>query len=569
MKFISFSEDKCVNCYKCIRVCEPKAISVFGNRQENDEIRCISCGECYVACDREGLYIKDKVKEVQKALSSDKKVIASLAPSFPGAFSLNEGKQIVAALKELGFYAVEETAVGADIVINEYEKYTKESERKNLISTSCPATNYLVEKYYPELKEYMIPVVSPMIAHGKMIRKKYGEDVYVVFIGPCIAKKVEAKEEQYTGVIDSVLTFVELKKWFEERSIDLSKVDPMDFDGKGKDKGKLIACRIKLSKEKNKEYEKLVVTGVERCKEILESIKKGELEGLFLEMLSCSGGCIDGTGMPKDATSYHVRKKRVKDYITNSSCSQENQQSEFAGEININKKESAKKVEQHEYSNEQVEGVLKSMGKNKVEDELNCNACGYGTCRELAESILRGSSHVNMCLPFMRSKAESLKNVIFDHSPNAIFMVDFDLIVKEFNPSSEITFNIKADKIKGQRIGNVIDESIFKEVVQTKTNLIGKKIEYSQYGVILIANIIYLKEERILMTIMTDVTSAEKNKEELIRVKENTLNVAQSVIDKQMRVAQEIAGLLGETTAETKVALTKLKDIVVEERGDE
>ncbi|WP_353893664.1 [Fe-Fe] hydrogenase large subunit C-terminal domain-containing protein [Proteinivorax hydrogeniformans] len=567
MNFISFSEEKCVNCYKCIRACHTKAISVFGDRQENDEERCISCGECYVSCEHDGFFIKDKVQEVKDALSSNKKVIASLAPSFPGAFSLKEGEQIVSALKKLGFYAVEETAVGADVILDSYEDYTENSTLDNLISTSCPSANYLVEKYYPELKKYMMPVVSPMVAHGKSIRQFYGEDVYVVFIGPCIAKKVEAKEPQYEGIINSVLTFVELQKWFEEESLDLQKFDPQPFDRKGTNKGKLIPCKIKLAEEKNKRFEKLVVTGVEQCKELLESIKKGELSGLFLEMLSCAGGCIDGTGIPKDAVSYHVRKKRVRDYIKKS----DNEEgSNICKEpIDISRKVSAKEVKEHQYTNAQILGVLNSMGKNKKEDELNCNACGYGTCRELAESILRGSSHVNMCLPYMRSKAESLKNVIFDHSPNAIFMVGFDLTVKEFNPASEKLFNKNVEKIKGKRIGEVISEEIFEKVLETKSNMIGKKIEYSQHGVILIANIIYLKEQSVLMTIMTDVTSEEKNKEELVRVKKNTLDVAQSVIDKQMRVAQEVAGLLGETTAETKVALTKLKDIVIEERGNE
>ncbi|ACB84424.1 [Fe-Fe] hydrogenase large subunit C-terminal domain-containing protein [Natranaerobius thermophilus] len=569
MKFISFSEEDCVNCYRCIRACNTKAISVFGDPRENDEKLCISCGECYVACERNGLTIKDKVKEVKDALSSNKKVIASLAPSFPGAFSIKEGGKIVTALKELGFYAVEETAVGADVVINAYENFTNDAKQKNLISTSCPSTVYLVEKYYPELVNYLIPVVSPMIAHGKMIREKYGEDAYIVFIGPCIAKKVEAHESQYNGIINSVLTFVELQKWFKDNNLDLKNQSPEPFDEKANDKGKLIPCNIKLSNEKNENYEKIVVTGVERSKEILNSLKKGELSGIFLEILSCPGGCIDGTGMLKEAPSYYVRKKYVKDYIAKKCSDDVKIENKFAQKIDIERHVSSKKVKKYRHPKEQIDEVLNSIGKNKKEDELNCNACGYVTCREFAESILRKNAHVNMCHPFMRSKAESLKNVIFDHSPNAIFMVDFNLVVREFNPSSEQIFNIEANKIKGKRIGEIIEEDTFKKVLETKTNLIGKKVEYSNYGVILIANIIYLKEEKVLMAIMTDVTSAEKNKEELVRVKKNTIDVAQSVIDKQMRVAQEIASLLGETTAETKVALTDLKDIVIEERRDD
>lgn len=567
MNFINFSKEKCNDCYKCIRTCSTKAISVLGDREEIDQDRCISCGECYVICEKDALSIKDKVEEVKKAIAANKKVVVSLAPSFPGAFSFESGEQMVAALKKLGFSAVEETAIGADLVISTYEEYAKASNLDNLISTCCPSSNYLIEKYYPELIKYMIPIASPMIAHGKLLRKKYGPNVHVVFIGPCIAKKVEATE--YEGVIDSVLTFVELKQWFENKNIKLHEMPLKPFDGRASHIGQEIPRGIILSGGKTKKYEKMIVSGVERCKEILESLKKGDIKGIFLEVLSCAGGCIDGTGMPKDCTNYYVRSKRVKDYIKNSDLpAKECEKNNFSPK-ELSKSLPVKQVHQHKYMEEEVYEVLKSMGKMKKEDLLNCNACGYGTCKELAESIIRGTSHVNMCLPFMRKKAESLKNVIFDNSPNLIFMLGFDLTVKEFNPSSEKIFKIKAQDVKGKRIAKIIPEDIFKQVLETKISVIGKRIEYSKYGVILIANIIYLEKESILLVIMFDVTSAERNKKELIRVKENTLNVAQDVIDKQMRVAQEIAGLLGETTAETKVALTRLKNIVIEERGDD
>jgi iron only hydrogenase large subunit-like protein/uncharacterized Fe-S cluster-containing protein len=570
MDFINFSKAKCNDCYKCIRICSTKAISVLGDREEIDQDRCISCGECYVICENEALSIKDKVEEVKKALACNKKVVVSLAPSFPGAFSFDQGEQMVAALKKLGVHAVEETAIGAELVISTYEEYAETSELNNLISTCCPSANYLIEKYYPELKQYMIPIASPMVVHGKMLRKKYGPEVYVVFIGPCIAKKVEAT--RYEGVIDSVLTFVELKQWFEGQQIELKQMPLVPFDARANFKGQEISCGILLSKEKSKRYEKLVVSGVDRCMEILESLRKGDINGIFLEILSCPGGCIDGTGMPKDSINYYVRGKHVKDYIKTYQSAGEpiilNDRIPLSPDELV-KSLPEQRVYQDKISQLEINEVLVQMGKEKKEDILNCNACGYGTCKELAESILRGTSHVNMCLPFMRGKAESLKNVIFDKSPNAIFMLGFDLTVKEFNPSSEKIFQTQARDIKDKRIGTIIPEEEFKKVLETKVSLIGKRVEYSNYKVILVANIIYLEKEGILLVIMFDITTDEKNKEELIRVKENTLNIAQAVIDKQMRVAQEIAGLLGETTAETKVALTKLKNIVIVGRGDD
>lgn len=566
MQFINYSKEKCNNCYKCIRACSPKAISIYEDRADIVEDLCISCGECYVVCDQNALYIKNNAYEIKKAIVSNKKVVASLSASFPGVFSDNAGK-IVKALKILGFDIVEEVAIGGDMVVRAYEEYIQHSDKENLITTNCPSTNYLIEKYYPELCKYMIPIVSPMIAHGKYLKRKYGQDAHVVYIGPCIAKKEEANERQYEGIVDSVLTYVELEQWIREEGINLSELSIEEFDGIGSKEGKQIRLKPKIL---NNKYEKIVVTGISRVKEILESLSKDELSHIFVEVASCKGGCIDGTGIPKDSTSYYVRRKRVNDYINETSKKQLPEDKNSIKTIELSRLIFDQRVKQIKHSKLEIESILRSMGKTKKEDELNCDACGYRTCREKAKSVLQGRSQINMCLPFMRAKAESVKNVIFDYSPNAIFMVGCDdLRIKEFNPSSERVFQISANKIKGERVYKIIPEDIFQEVLDTKVNTVGEKIEYPKYGVILIANIIYVKKDNILMAIMTDVTSAEKNKAELERVKENTINVAQHVINKQMRVAQEIASLLGETTAETKVTLTKLKDIVIGERGEE
>ncbi|NBG89283.1 [Fe-Fe] hydrogenase large subunit C-terminal domain-containing protein [Isachenkonia alkalipeptolytica] len=570
MKFINYAKEHCNHCYKCIRVCSPKAISIFETSAEIDQKRCISCGECYVTCEQEALYIIDKVSEAKQAISSSKKVIVSLSPSFSGAFEIDEVGQMVTALKKLGVDRVEETSVGGDLVIEAYEKYLATTEKKNLIATTCPSTNYLIEKYYPKLRENMIPIISPMMSHGKLLKKEYGKDSHVVYIGPCLAKKAEAREMQNRGAVDTVITFVELKEWLEEEGIELQSLTSTSFDKEGSMKGSMIPYKINLERAGADRFEKMLVSGVEKSKEILECLLAGDLEGVFLEVASCERGCTNGTGMPKDDISYYIRRKRSKQYLEEKKVKEGKRRDPLnkLAPYELTKLIYDQSVEIPSYSREEVEGVLGSMGKNKKEDEINCDACGYGTCRAHGESILRGTSRVNMCLPFMRAKAESLKNVIFDHSPNAIFMVDFNYQVKEFNPSSERIFQVASDQMKDQPISKVIAEDLFREVMETKVNTIGKKVEYPQYGVILIANIIYLEDEGVLMAIMTDVTSAEKNKEELERVKGETIHAAQNVIDKQMRVAQEIASLLGETTAETKVTLSKLKEIVLGEGGE-
>lgn len=571
MKFINFIKENCNNCNRCLRICPSKAITILEDHAEIVDDLCISCGKCQIACQKGALIIKSNVSQVKKAIQSKKRVIASVAPSFAGAFDMSDEYQIVTALKKLGFDIIEETAIGAEIVLDYYNKYYEEGKYKNLITTSCPSVNNLIEKYYPSLTKYMIPVVSPMIAHGKLLKHKYGIDSVVVFIGPCLAKKAEAEDFQHEGIIDSVLTFEELDYWFLEENIVLRNLEPQPFNQTSYKRGSLFPVKGGLSEENSfvrKKYELMRINGVESCKEFLECIENNGIDGFFAELNICNNSCIDGPGMPKDNINHYVRQDKIKKYVIKKKSYAQGDIEYNYENIDFTKRFFNRKASRKTATEDKIKEILGKMGKRSQEDELNCTACGYASCREKAKSVIEGMSDINMCLPFMKAEAESLRNVIFKNSPNIIFILDEDLKVKEFNPKSERAFNIKAEAMKGEPISKLIDEDIFLRVISTKEDLIGHKLVYSQYGLVLIGNITYLEKEKVLMVIMTDVTLAEKNKEELARVKKNTLNAAQEVIDKQMRVAQEIASLLGETTAETKVILTKLKDIALGEAGD-
>ncbi|QIB27688.1 [Fe-Fe] hydrogenase large subunit C-terminal domain-containing protein [Caloranaerobacter azorensis] len=572
VNLIKFEKGNCNNCYKCLRSCPSKAIKIIGDQAEIVTERCISCGYCQSVCPQGIIKIMSSVEDVKEAIRDGKKVIASIAPSFAGAFDLNNEGQIVTALKKLGFDVVEETAVGAEIVSNLYSKYIEEGNYKNLITTSCPSANYLIEIYYPSLIQYMIPVVSPMIAHGKLLRKIYGMDSYIVFIGPCIAKKLEANEFQHDDTINSVLTFDEIANWLKEEKINIKELEPQDFDTESYKKGCtfpikggiLANC---LDKNISNKYEMIQVDGVDACKDILECIKNDLISGVCVELNICKGSCIGGPGMPKDETNFYIREKRVKDYVKKKEKCESGEICTIE-ELDFSKKFFNKELKIEIASEEEIQKILRSMGKYKKEDELNCNSCGYRTCREKAQAVYNGMSEISMCLPFMRAKAESIRNVIFENTPNVIILLDEDMNVLDFNPKAELLFGIKADEIKNKPISTLIEDDYFYKVKKSKKNLIGQKISYPQYGLVFYANIVYLEEQKIIMAIMTDVTAEEMNKKELARVKAETINGAQKVIEKQMRVAQEIASLLGETTAETKVILTKLKEIALGEAGD-
>ncbi|WP_432662743.1 [Fe-Fe] hydrogenase large subunit C-terminal domain-containing protein [Wukongibacter baidiensis] len=572
MDYVNITKANCKNCYKCFRNCLLKSIKIKNEQAEMVSKTCIYCGQCLTSCPQGAINYESDLKLVKDAIKSGKKVIASLAPSFMGSFEIFDAGQIVTALKRLGFANIEETAMGAEIVSKLYREYVKKEKKDNIITTCCPSANLLVENYYPSLIEYMIPIVSPMIAHGKTLKKIYGGDSFLVFIGPCISKKIEAKDFQHDTTIDAVLTYEELAAWFEEENIDLKSLKSDDFDRDSYKCGSgfpLTGNIIEnIFEEEISPYELISVNGINECREILECIEKGELNSVCIEINICKGGCIGGPGTAKDSNSFYIREKRVKDYVRNKVKISDTRDLYISDEMNLNKLFFNKRIKKDLAGPEEIESILRKMGKYKKEDELNCGSCGYDTCREKAQAVFEGKADQNVCLPYMRNKSESLTNIIFEYSPNLIFVLNDELNVLEFNPSAERVFKVNADYIKGKPISMLIDSSDFAEVIRNKGNKLAKKIVYSGYDVVLLQSVLYLSDQNLLLVIMTDITMEEKQKEELNKVKENAVKAAQNVIDKQMRVAQEIASLLGETTAETKSTLTKLKMIALAEDGD-
>lgn len=572
MELLNFNKANCQHCYKCLRVCPVKAIKFKNDQASIVEERCIACGHCFIECPQNARKVHTDLPFVKGAIEEGRQVIATVAPSYFGAFQLKRAGQIVSALKSLGFNYVEETAIGADIVSSLYEKELKSGKYNNIITTACPSANFLIEKYYPSLTKYMIPIVSPMLAHGKVLKHNYGINSFVVFIGPCIAKKVEADEPQHNDVIDAVLTFEELDEWLMEEKISLPNLKSLPFDRNSTERGRgypldggVLNSFLKGSSDIR--YDVINVDGVDECIDFLEILNSDRISGVCAELNACRGGCVNGPGMPKNNMNRYKREKRVKEYIKNRDSNFTYKKVDIPKDIDFGKLFIDKSFPRPNVTDAQIEKVLNSIDKHTTKDELNCSACGYPSCRDKAIAVIEGMAETSMCMPYMKSKAERLSNHIFEYSPNAIFVLDNNLNVVEFNPVCEKVFNISSEEIIGYPIATIIDDSIFQRVINSREDVIMEKVYYEKYGVVLLQNIINIENEGAMLVIMTDVTTSDRDKEELIRIRENTLNAAQDVIDKQMRVAQEIAGLLGETTAETKVVLTKLKEFVLKD-GD-
>jgi PAS domain S-box-containing protein len=572
MKFINFKKANCKNCYKCVRVCPIKAIRIRDEQAGIMENACILCGKCLKACPQNAKSIRSDIDRVKHIIKESRKVVASLAPSFIGAFELKEPGQIVGALKALGFAEVQETALGAVYVSRVYRDLMQQGRMENIISSACPTVNELIEKYYPEVIPYLAPVVSPMIAHGKLIKESSGWDTKVVFIGPCISKKMEAEDFRHEGVIDAVLTFDELLRWFKQENIRLEEQEALGFDGDDPDMARYypvprgILRNLKQSGE-DFSYHAVSVDGIEQCIEVLEALKVRQLKGYFIEMNACEGGCLRGPAMPSSMGLYLKQMQKVREYADKNS-GVGGDALKFGKGVLLNKVFVDRSINQPIPDEAAIREILKKIGKPTEDQELNCGACGYPSCRDKAIAVYQGKAELYMCLPYMRERAESLANVILKATPNIIIAVNGDMEIQEFNDAAERMFQISRETAIGRKLYQLIDTSDFERVWETHESIFGKKVEYKEYGVVTEQDIMYVEDQQLVMAIMRDITNEERQARQMYKIKAETVEMAQKVIDKQMMVVQQIASLLGETTAETKVTLTRLKDMILYDRED-
>ena len=573
MGTIQVKEVNCKNCYKCLRSCPVKAISFKNDHAQVIEDGCVFCGKCLQVCPQNAKSVRNDVDKVKGFIEKKLKVYASVAPSFAPAFSIKDESHIQDIFKKLGFTYVEETAVGAARVSSEYEKLLYKKEMKNVISSACPTIVALIEKHFPELIDQVAPVVSPMVAHGRMLKEMYGSRIKVVFIGPCLSKKEEGRDLENEDAIDAVITFEELEKWIKEEGISFSKED----EEQGKDyayhnlnsrfypaPGGIIKS---LGNIKKYNYKFVKFDGTERCIDILEQIKNGNIKDYFIEMNSCLGGCLGGPCMNSEGKNFLEQRDKLLSYIGKSSLGTETVM-DYDARINLEKKIRDKSKPNNVPDEKDIREILAKIGKFSKEDELNCGACGYNNCREKAIAVCNKKAELHMCVPYMREMAESISNVILSSTPNAIFALTEDLKIQEANLAARKMFNLDSGDLLNKNMFEILDCPDIFTVSETKEDIINSKHYYESCNLTVEQSIIYIKENHMIILVIKDITDEEKKQQQMYKVRCETVDIAQKVIDKQMRVAQEIASLLGETTAETKIALTKLKNSIQSEMGE-
>ena len=568
MNVIDFNNANCKHCYKCVRNCSVKAISVINEQAHIIKEACILCGHCLEICPQNAKTFASDMERVKGYLRNGERVIISIAPSYVGVLDFEKPGQIVDALLKLGFYEVRETAEGAALVTREYQRLLREGKMENMITTCCPSVNEMIEKYYPSLTKYMLPVVSPMIAHGRLIRKLYGEDIKVVFLGPCVAKKEEAVgDARVFGAIDAILTFEEIEDWFEKEGIEVHKCEekqmanpPVNVNGLYPISGGVV--QSVLAEYKMEGYSRLYVDGIEECRQLFESMENGDLDHCFVEVNMCKGGCVKGPASNNWNKSFVKARVNVEKQVADRSPA-----SLVIRTLNVplTKKFYNKHRTEKMPTEAELIDILRSMGKIKPSDELNCSACGYPPCRDKAVAVYQGKAELDMCLPYAIAKAESMSNVVLDITPNLILIIDKDLRLRECNKSAQMFLGVSREDALKSFIFEYIETQDIEQVLATKEPIIDKKVNLPQIDLIAEEKIVYIDEMDSVLVIYEDVRKREMAKEKHLQLKMETIEMAQKVIDKQMMVAQEIAGLLGETTAETKVTLTKLRDSILDD----
>ena len=556
-KYLTLKKMNCKNCYKCIRNCPVKAIRFSGNQAHIIESECILCGKCYVVCPQNAKEIVNSVEKVQVLLQSGAPVVASLAPSFIANYEGSGIEAMRKALKKLGFYDVEETAIGATIVKNEYERMLREEQRDIIITTCCQSINLLIQKNFPAEMEYMADVMSPMQAHCSDIKKRMPQ-AKTVFIGPCIAKKDEA--DYYAGIVDAVLTFEELSDWLRSENIALEQ----EIDDTPESRARFFPTTggiLKTMAQDVPGYTYMAVDGVENCFSVLCDIESGRVHKCFIEMSACVGSCIGGPVMEK----YHCSP--VQDYIAVAN---------YAGQKDFDVPQPASaELKKHftmimpelpQPTENEIRTVLRQMGKFRPSDELNCGTCGYNSCREKAIAICQGKAESSMCLPFLKDKAESFSDTIVKNTPNGLIVLNDNLEVQQVNTAACRIMNIRTESdVLGEPVVRILDPTVFVNVRETGRSIRGERVYLAEYQKYVEYTVVYDCESRLLVGIMRDVTDEEAERRKKERINSQTVEVADKVVEKQMRIVQEIASLLGETAAETKIALAKLKESISDE----
>ena len=561
MAIIEIIKSNCKDCYKCIKHCPVNAISYSDNKVCIDFDKCILDGTCVNVCPQKAKKVKSSLPDLKEALKNGEKVIASIAPSFYAYYDFDKTGCILSFLKSQGIFRIEQTSQFAKINAIKHYEYMKLTKLP-VISTACPVVVKLIENFYPDLLNLLAPVDSPMVLHSKEIKENYS-DAKVVFIGPCLAKKNEAEQNG----IEYALSFNELEEWMSDSDFSFDGVTPEFFNddyiyetSTYPLEGSLLTL-CGADKELSKD-EMISLSGLEEIMEFLKYLRgKSDVQYKMIEMLACKNGCINGPLKPSNfcESNYFEIEERFNKEIN--MFEKKDQKIPNISKYPLNRRFVNHYEEEVMPTEEQIKATLRSMEKYTKEDEINCGACGYKSCRDKAIAVIQGKAEKEMCIPYMKNRAEKFSRILLESNPNGVIILDDNLKITGVNDALLEMADKKADELINQSISVLFEDlEPFQNVLKNKKHVYEAIRAFNNKKVKKI--IFSIKDLGITIVFLVDITEADVHKQALEKVKMETLEKAQAVLDKQMKVTHDVAVLLGESTAETEMLLGKLINLI-------
>ena len=554
------ADAECQDCFKCVRRCPVKAIRVQGAHASVLPELCIACGGCVQVCPVHAKKVRDDVGRVRQLLKDRvAPVYVSLAPSWVNEFKGLAPEKMIAALKKLGFTGVSETALGAQIVTEKTAALLKEQPSGLMISSACPVAVDFILKYHPELSDRISPVLSPALSHARFLKNQFGNDIKVVFIGPCIAKKNEA--DRHPEDIAMAILYTRLRQWFKSENIDPFAMTPgpddvfVPFSSK---EGVLYPVEggmletIEMYPE-CKHVNFVSVAGIDALHQMLDGLNPDRItESVFLETLACTGGCVHGPGTEHNSPGLLeklriIRNANIADVPTRMSGPE------------IAEKYIAAPVNKNQPTLAEIRDALSLVGKTRPEDEINCGGCGYFTCHNFAQALIEGKAEPNMCVSWLRKLAQKKSNAILRCVPAAVVIVDKNLNVIECN---ERFADFAGEDVKSlyEVLPGLAGADLEKLIPFSESfrHVLDSRIEYHVDSLkigekLLSISIFNIDPGQAVGGIIFDVTNAELRREEIAER-------AHEVIKRNLSTVQEIACKLGEHMAETEILLRSIAE---------
>lgn len=551
---------ECQDCYKCVRHCPVKAIEVRGGSATVMAELCIACGHCVEVCPAGAKRVRDDVPAARQLLAGGARVAVSLAPSWLAEFPGLEPARLVAVLKRLGFWGVSETALGAQEVSAGVAAALRDPTPRVLVSPACPTVVELVAKYHPQLAAAVMPLCSPLLAHARLLKQLYGQELRVVFIGPCIGKKREA--DAHPELVNVALTFKELRRWLEAEKLDPAQEPPGDgapfIPGPAEegvlypvDGGMIAGIRANCAVHAG---DMMALSGVETIQGALHDLDPATLTGpLFLELLACAGGCVNGPcARTRDGT---IAKRRA----VLGQAAYPTAAIPRTAVVELGLEHPHPPPAPPPCTDEvKLREVLARVGKRTVTDELNCGGCGYANCREFAAALLVGKAEATMCVSHMRQLAQKKANALIKTMPSGVVIVDQELRIVECNrrfarlAGADVTTAYDAkpglEGVALDRVAPFLADGL-RHVLATGEELSNLTVRGNER--VFTASLFGIEPGRSAGGVLQDVTEPAMRRDQVVRR-------TRDVIRRNLATVQQIAYLLGENAAESQASLNEI-----------